>query len=339
MRLAYFDCFSGISGDMALGALVHAGADFALISSALGALPVGGFALEPEEVEVHDIAALRIHIQSQPQDVIRTYGSIRSMLEDAKLPEPARLVAQRTYQRLAEASARIHNKEVDLVTFSEFGDLDCLVEIVGCAMALHSLGVDRVYSSAVPTGLGMMRTEHGMSPIPSPIVLELLRGAPTYSRGIPVELVTPSGAAILAAVSEGYGDMPLMRSEHVGYGAGHLRLDFPNVLRVVVGEEQRTGPMAAPPGGGEWARPNAFLVEATADGLKEKAAQHLVAELTMAGALDAWIAGATGADGRGRLMISAVAPADRTEALMAILRQAPGVATVMVSAVMAGPGT
>jgi uncharacterized protein (TIGR00299 family) protein len=338
VRLAYFDCFSGISGDMALGALVDAGADFALISAALAALPVGGFAVEREDVEVHDIAALRIHIESRPQDVIRTYGSIRAMLGEAKLPEPARIVAQRTYQRLAEASARIHNKEVDLVTFSEFGDLDCLVEIVGCAMALHSLGVERVYSSPIPTGLGMIRTEHGVTPIPSPVVLELLRGAPTYSRGIPVELVTPSGAAILAAVAEGFGDMPLMRSDRVGYGAGHLRLDFPNVLRVVVGEEQRAGAMAVP-AEPEWARPNAFIVEATAKRLDKRATHEVLSDLTKAGALDVWMAEATGADSRARIRISAVGPADRTEALAAILRAAPGVATVTVSPVLAVPGS
>lgn len=324
MRLAYFDCFSGITGGMALGALVHAGADLALISSALSDMPIGEFVLEQEPVEVQDIAALRIHVHAEPQAVIRTYGSIRALLRDAKLPEAARRTALRIYQRLAEASARVHSKEVDVVTFSEFGELECLIEFVGCAIALHSLGVERVYASSLPTGLGMIRTEHGMSPIPSPVVLELLRGAPTYSRGIPVELVTASGAAILAALSEGYGDMPVMRSENVGYGAGTLRLDFPNVLRVVIGEEQRAGPLRGP------STPEAALVSAVVRGMDDSAAESIVAELIAAGASDAWTTSVTTGGGRLATRVEALCSADRADALVAVLRAAEGVRTVTV---------
>jgi pyridinium-3,5-bisthiocarboxylic acid mononucleotide nickel chelatase len=327
VRLAYFDCFSGITGGMALGALVHAGADLALISSALSDMPIGGFVLEQEPVEVQDIAALRIHVHAEPLDVIRTYGSVRGLLREAKLPDAAKRTALRIYQRLAEAAARVHSKEVDVVTFSEFGELECLIEFVGCAIALHSLGVERVYASSVPTGLGMIRTEHGMTPIPSPVVLELLRGAPTYSRGIPVELVTASGAAILAALSEGYGDMPVMRSENVGYGAGTLRLDFPNVLRVVIGEEQRTGLLIAPTG----AQANAVLVAGLARGLDELVVEAIVSELLGAGAVDAWSTTVTAAGSEPATRIEAVGPADRSEQLAALLRSSAGVRSVTVS--------
>lgn len=332
MRLAYFDCFSGITGGMALGALVHAGADLALISSAISDMPIGGFVLEQEPVEVQDIAALRIHVHADPQPVIRTYGSIRGMLREAKLPDAARRTALRIYQRLAEAAARVHSKEVDVVTFSEFGELECLIEFVGCAIALHSLGVERVYASSLPTGLGMIRTEHGMTPIPSPVVLELLRGAPTYSRGIPVELVTASGAAILAALSEGYGDMPVMRSESVGYGAGALRLDFPNVLRVVIGEEQRTGPLAVGP------HANGVLVAGLALGADERAVDAIVSDLLGAGAIDAWSTSATAGGGEPAARIEALAPADRADALVAILRGSEGVRSITTSPATLAPG-
>ena len=331
MRLAYFDCFSGITGDMALGALVHAGADLALISSALSDLPIGGFVLEQESVEVQDIAALRIHVHADPQPVIRTYGSIRPMLRDAKLPDAAKRTALRIYQRLAEAAARVHSKEVDVVTFSEFGELECLIEFVGCALALHSLGVERVYASSVPTGLGMIRTEHGMSPIPSPVVLELLRGAPTYSRGIPVELVTATGAAILAAVSEGYGDMPVMRSESVGYGAGTLRLDFPNVLRVVIGEEQRTGPL---PSG---TSSSGVVVAGLVRGLDDEGVDAIVSQLIDAGAIDAWSGSVAVPGGKLAARIEALGPADRADALVGILRDVSGVGPVTVSAATLTP--
>src|SRR5207237_2337158 len=137
-------------------------------------------------------------------------------------------ITQRSFRRLAEAEARVHRKEVDLVTFHEVGAVDSIVDIAGAALALSMLGAERVFASPVPTGFGMTRSEHGAMPIPGPAVVELLRGAPMYSRGVPVELVTPTGAAILAALAEGYGDMPLIRVESVGYGAGEQRLDFPN---------------------------------------------------------------------------------------------------------------
>ena len=197
MRIAYFDCIAGISGDMTLGALVDAGADLRAIED-----------------------------------------RVRGLLDQGDLPADARHTAHRIFRRLAEAEARVHNKELDLVTFHEIGALDSIVDIVGVALGLAMLGIERAFASPVPTGFGMHRTEHGMVPIPSPTVMELLRGVPMYSRGVPVELVTPTGAAILSAVSEGYGELPLIRIEGVGYGAGTHRLDFPNVLRIILGDDQ-----------------------------------------------------------------------------------------------------
>jgi len=180
----------------------------------------------------------------------------------------------------------------------------------------------------------MIRTEHGMAPIPSPVVLELLRGAPTYSRGIPVELVTASGAAILAALSEGYGDMPVMRSENVGYGAGTLRLDFPNLLRIVIGEEQRTGlltPTADPA--------NAVLVAGLALGVDERAAGAIVSEMLGAGAIDAWSNTVTAAGSGPATRIEALGPANRSEQLAALLRGRAGVRSVTVSPATLTPDT
>src|SRR5207249_12094090 len=166
----YFDCFAGISGAMALGALVHAGADLDAIGSALEEFPVGPFALTQELVEVQGIAAAKIHLRAGPQGVIRTYGSIRSLLAQAELPGESRRTAERMYARLAQAAGRVHAKEPELVTFHEFGELDCLVEMVGVSLALRQLEVSRVYASPVPTGMGMIRTEHGLVPVPGPVV-------------------------------------------------------------------------------------------------------------------------------------------------------------------------
>src|SRR5439155_24213418 len=136
MRLAYFDCFSGLSGNMALAALIHAGADVGPVRSILHTFPMDDFEIEVEEVELRGVSSLRVEVVSGPQSVIRTYSSIRSLLEDADLSPYARRIAQRAYQRLAESAAIVHGKDPDLVTFHEFGAMDCLVDLVGCAVAL-----------------------------------------------------------------------------------------------------------------------------------------------------------------------------------------------------------
>jgi uncharacterized protein (TIGR00299 family) protein len=339
VRLAYFDCFSGISGDMALAALIHAGADIGGIRDTLRSFPVDDLELDVEEVEVRGIAALRVHVRAGPQGVIRTYSSIRALLDEADLPEHARRIAQRAYRRLAEAAASAHGKEAELVTFHEFGEIDCLADIVGCAVALDMLHADRVFASPVPTGMGMVRTEHGIMPIPSPVVMELLQGVPTYSRGIPLELVTPTGAAILAAVSEGYGDMPMMRADQVGYGAGSLRLDFPNVVRVVVGEEQRAAGGSAPPGTSlqDLISQGEVLVQAWMASEDRGLRDRLLEELALAGALDAWVSSGEGRSGhRARTVLSVLATADLRETVLRILR-AGHPDRILVSPVFSAP--
>jgi uncharacterized protein (TIGR00299 family) protein len=333
VRIAYFDCFSGISGDMALGALVHAGADFDAIAKTLATLPIGEFELSQEEVDVHGIVATQIRVGSGPQGVIRTYSNLRAMLDASGLPETSLRTAQRIYRLLAQAVAKVYAKEVELVTFHEFGDLDCLVDIVGCALALEQLGVERAFCSPLPTGMGMARTEHGLMPVPGPVVLELLQGAPTYSRGIPVELVTAAGAAILAAVVEGYGDMPMMRAEQVGYGAGQLRLDFPNVARVVVGQTT----MSTLGRAGGLAPATEMLMEVTASALDDDQRTRLLVSLFESGATDAWVVPAAGRHGA-RLVVSAVAPPERATEIGRILGAAPEAGAVRMTPVTSPPG-
>ena len=337
VRLAYFDCFSGLSGDMVLGALVDAGADLEAISRTLSRLPIDDFAVEVERVEMRGLAATRIHVHTGPQEVIRTYVSIRAMLEEADIPGEARRVAQRVYRLMASAASRIHAKDMELVTFHEFGELDCLVDVVGSALALDMLEIERVFSSPIPTGLGMARTEHGMMPIPSPIVVNLLQGAPTYSRGIPVELVTPVGAAILSALAEGYGDMPVMRTERAGYGAGHLRLDFPNVLRIVIGQEHRAGQVAPPPGPAAGA-PGDVLIEVILDDIETERCQRLMEGLIGAGARDAWAGTVMGRGGQPRMTLSAVGPAARAGEVVDVLRAEPDVGEIRLTPVSIEPG-
>jgi uncharacterized protein (DUF111 family) len=157
-------------------------------------------------------------------------------------------LAHRIFRRLAEAEARVQRRDIETVTFHELAGLDAIVDVAGTALALTMLGVERVFSSAVPTGLGMARSEHGAMPIPSATVVELLRGAPVFSRGVSAELTTATGAAILAATVEGYGEIPALRVEEAGYGAGSARLDFPNVTRVLIGIEEPATSLPSVPG-------------------------------------------------------------------------------------------
>jgi len=314
VRIAYFDCIAGISGDMALAALVDAGADLDEIRAGLSALPLEPFELSAEEIHTHGLRATRVTVLAAETPLVRTYSSIRMMLERAELGPSVLRNAQRIFRRLAEAEARIHRKEVELVTFHEVGGIDSIVDIVGTAIAIDLLGVERVVSSAVPTGTGMVRTDHGLLPLPAPAVVELLRGAPMYSRGVPVELVTPTGAAILSAMAEGYGEMPSMEVESVGYGAGTHELDFPDVLRIMVGPEVERRPVVlGPDAAGD------VVLATNVDDLNPELYEFVLERLLGAGAQDAWLTPIVMKKSRPAVTISVLCAAAREEELRRIL--------------------
>ena len=315
MRILYFDCIAGISGDMALGAMIDAGADLETIRNGLMGLPVEPFDLDVEQVETGGLRATKVNVRTSTVGLIRTYASIRSLLDLAEMPLDAKAMAHRIFRRLAEAEAMVHRRELEQVTFHEVGAVDSIVDIVGTALALSSLGVDRMFASAVPTGLGMVKSEHGALPIPAPAVVELLRGAPMYSRNVSVELVTPTGAAILASLVEGFGELPRMRVEQVGYGAGSARLDFPNVLRVLIGEEDReaAAPAAATPPGTE------LVLETNVDDLNPELTTYVLERLFAAGAQDAWLTPIVMKKGRPAVTISVLVSPSRQDAIRQVL--------------------
>ncbi len=328
MRLLYFDCIAGISGDMALGALIDAGADLEPIRKGLAGLPVESFELDVEQVESGGIRATKVNVRTSTDGLIRTYASVRSLLDMAEMPLDAKAMAQRIFRRLAEAEAMVHRRDLDQVTFHEVGAVDSIVDIVGTSLALASLKVDRVFASAVPTGMGMVKTEHGLLPIPAPAVMELLRGAPIYSRNVSVELVTPTGAAILAALVEGFGEIPLMRIEHVGYGAGSAQLDFPNVVRVVVGEADPSATAAA-----ETVQGSELVLETNVDDLNPELYTYVLERLFAAGAQDAWLTPIVMKKGRPAVTISVLASVSREEAIRQVLFRETGTLGIRSSAV------
>ncbi len=329
MKLAYFDCIAGISGDMALGALIDAGADFESVREELGSLPLEPFDLDIEEVERQGVHAVRVVVTPSTQAVIRTYASIRALLDASELPPAAVQLAQRIFRRLAEVEARIHRKEVELVTFHEVGGIDSIVDIAGTALALTMLGVERCFSSSVPTGMGLVKTDHGAMPIPAPAVVELLRGAPLYSRGVPFELVTPTGAAILATTVDGFGELPPMRLGTSGYGAGTHELDFPNVLRIMIGDEAVASSSAPSTLSGT----DEIVLQTNVDDLSPELSAHVIEQLLGAGAQDAWLTPIVMKKGRPAVTVSVLVSPDRVDAIRRLLFTETGTLGVRATAV------
>jgi uncharacterized protein (TIGR00299 family) protein len=277
---AFFDCFAGVAGDMVLGALLDAGGSAERLRAGLAGVPVDRFELEVTAVERGGIGATQVRVRAERSPVVRTWGYLRRALGEADLPAPVRRRALATFARLAEAEARVHRKPVDQVHFHEVGAVDAVVDVVGAALLLHQLGVTEVWSSAVATGTGRVRSEHGLLPVPAPAVLELLRGVPIYSGGVAAELTTPTGAAILAASATRFAEPPPMRVAAVGYGAGGRHHDeLPNLLRVLLGE--RTGDEPAGDGG--------LVLEANLDDMTPELAAWVLERLFQAGAADVWL--------------------------------------------------
>jgi pyridinium-3,5-bisthiocarboxylic acid mononucleotide nickel chelatase len=279
VSFAYFDCFAGVAGDMVLGALLDAGGSAEALRAGLAGVPVDPFELEVTGVERGGIGATHVRVRARRSPVIRTWAYLRGALGEADLPAPVRERSLAVFGRLAEAEAQIHRKPVDQIHFHEVGAVDAVVDIVGSALLLHELGITEVWASAVATGTGLARSEHGVLPVPAPAVLELLRGVPIYSGGVAAELTTPTGAAILAATADRFTELPPMRVAAVGYGAGSRQHDeLPNLLRVVLG--QRTEAGAAGDSG--------LVLEANLDDMNPELAPWVLDRLFEAGAADVW---------------------------------------------------
>src|SRR5436305_6297146 len=240
MRTLYFDCFAGISGDMTLGALVAAGADSHALVEQLALLDLAGYEIGFEEVDRSGIHATRAVVRlTKEEHHHRHLADIHEIIRRSRLADAVKERATKIFARLAEAEARVHNVAVEGVHFHEVGAVDAIVDVVGACIGFDLLGVERFACSALHVGSGTVEMAHGRFPVPPPAVAELLRGAPVYATDIVGELVTPTGAAIVATLCESFGAMPRMRLLSTGYGAGAREYkNFPNVLRVLVGESE-----------------------------------------------------------------------------------------------------
>jgi pyridinium-3,5-bisthiocarboxylic acid mononucleotide nickel chelatase len=305
--ILYVDCIGGVAGDMLLGALLDAGATV----DGLDRLGVEGLRIETGKAEKHGIVATTVNVVGAPGQPHRHWTSIRAQIDAAGFGERVTARAQRAFARLAQAEARIHDTTPESVHFHEVGAVDAIGEVCGVALALESLGVDRVVCSPLPAGRGFVRADHGRLPLPAPATLKLLEGAPLYGVDVDLELVTPTGAALVSSLAESYGPLPALTLAGTGYGAGTRDVEaFPNVVRAILGSESAT--RSAP----------VSLIEANLDDLIPELAPDAAQACFAAGALDVWTAPVQMKRGRPGFVLSALArPRDEQAVAEAILTQ------------------
>ncbi|MFH1386249.1 MAG: nickel pincer cofactor biosynthesis protein LarC [bacterium] len=305
MKIAYFDSPSGLSGNMIIGALLDAGLDKGYLINALGNLRLNVPACRQARSvssssfgnrEVHSLVSkshynLVIH-KTQKHNITGTYfnvdikGSnhhrgltdILKIIKQSRLSKNVKLLSSKIFQRLAEAEAAVHGVPINKIHFHEVGAVDAIIDIVGACIGLEKLGIEKIYCSPLPNGKGKIIHAHGLLPNPSPATAYLLKGVPIYGTGIKGELVTPTGAAIITTLASGFGDLPRLKVEAIGYGAGTIDLPIPNLLRVFIGEAEIPAERDA-----------VLLIETNIDDLAPKLYQKAIARVMRAGALDAYI--------------------------------------------------
>jgi uncharacterized protein (TIGR00299 family) protein len=304
----YLDAFSGISGDMLVGALADAGADQTAISNAIASMDIGAV-VSFSQVKRCGIGATKFHVDVQEARAHRHLAQIVKMIEKAPLSAPAKRDAVAVFRRLGEAEAQVHQVPIEKVHFHEVGAADSIADIVGTAVALDLLDVATVVCSPINVGSGTVNTEHGILPVPAPATALLLVGAPIYARGPALELTTPTGAAVAATLSASFGILPPMKLARTGYGAGgHDFTEHANVLRVLLGE----------PTGAEEALAIA-IVEANIDDLNPQVLAYATERLLEFGALDVTLQPILMKKGRAGHMLRVIARPEHREAIAQIV--------------------
>jgi len=308
MKICYLDAFSGIAGDMLVGALAGAGADPAALGAGLASLDLGA-TFDFEQTRRGGIGATKFHVRSGDQHHHRHLSHILEIIGRAAIPERARQNAAAVFERLAAAEARVHQVPVERVHFHEVGAVDSIADIVGACLGFELLGVEEIHCSPLNLGSGTVRTEHGVLPVPAPATAALLEGKPVYSRGPACELTTPTGAALAATLARSFGPLPPMRLWATGYGAGdHDFPENPNVLRVLVGEA--TGaPEAA----------TVSVLEANIDDSTAEVLGFAMERLLAAGALDVTLSPLQMKKGRPGTLVRVIARPEDQESLAAAL--------------------
>lgn len=311
MKIAHFDCFSGISGNMVLGALLDAGLALDRLRTELARLPLPGYTLTAQATRRGGLRGTYVEVQVSDHAHERHLHDIERIVEGSNLPQEIKSRGASIFHRLAEAEAQVHGIAVDEVHFHEVGAVDAIVDVMGTVIGLWLLDVEKVYASPVHVGRGTVECAHGTLPVPAPATMELLRGVPTYGRDVEAELVTPTGAAILTALTESFGAAPPMTVHQIGYGAGSRELPHPNLLRVSIGQvdEKVTG----------YEEDTVTVIKTNIDDMNPQWYEHVTARLFEAGALDVFLTPIQMKQGRPGAQLSVLVAEERVSSVLPIL--------------------
>ena len=340
MKIAYFDCFSGISGDMTLGALVDAGVPAEVLIDGLASLELDAeFSLRFEKATKHGITGTRAIVDVHPTHTrhaehqhahrhdhghqhahgpSRHLSDIFKLLDDSDLDTEIRNTAKRVFDRLAEAEAKVHNTTKAKVHLHEVSGIDAIVDIVGSVIGLAHLDIDAVYASPLSLGRGFVRCAHGLMPVPVPGTMELLQGVPIHQTDIPKELVTPTGAALITTLAQEFGVMPQMRLDRVGYGAGTRDLEQrPNLLRLCLGE--KTSNQGSQTTHSHAETDSVEIIETNVDDMSPEITGYVTSQLFDSGALDVFLTPVFMKKGRPATQLTVLCPLARRDALIELL--------------------
>lgn len=309
MRTLYLDCFAGVSGNMFLGALIDLGLPEACLREELAKLPVNGYDLIVRRVEKQGISASYVNVKNGNHHHHRHLPEINKIIDGAPLSQTVKANSKKVFWRLAEAEAKVHGTTVEHIHFHEVGAVDAIIDIVGTVFGLDYLGIEHIYTSKLVTGTGYVKCSHGRMPVPAPATVELLTGIPHETGDIAKELVTPTGAALVAALSQGHGPMPKkFISEAVGYGAGTWDLVIPNVVRAVLGKVA----IVTDQGGHT-------VIEANIDDLNPQIYAYVMEKLFIAGARDVWLTPIIMKKGRPATQLSVLADDQALDSIIAVV--------------------
>ncbi|MBI5665798.1 MAG: nickel pincer cofactor biosynthesis protein LarC [Nitrospirae bacterium] len=332
--IAYFDCFSGISGDMTLGALVDAGVPLLKLKHELARLPVKGYRLTSREVKKAGMRATKVDLilndpsksplskgglKGRHASGARRWKDIEKIIDGSTLSESIKQKGLLIFKRLFEAEARVHGGRFDEVHLHELGAVDCIVDIFGSLIGLDILGIDTIYSSSVNVGSGSIRSEHGLLPVPAPASVELLKGVPVYSSGVKFELTTPTGAALISSLSAGFGPMPNIQIVKAGVGAGDRDFkDQPNILRMFIGEKAEKKSQGSGVRSQKSEDP-ITVIETNIDDMNPQVYEYVMEKLFKAGALDVFLTQIIMKKGRPGIKLSVLCNEDKKGPLSEII--------------------
>ncbi len=309
MKIAYFDCFSGVSGDMIVGALLDAGLDLQDLEAELLKLGLEGYSVSAERVGRGAITGTKFLVETDETGHGRTVGEIMQILGDSALDDDVRSSVRSVISEIAQVESRIHGTSADELHLHETSGLDSIIDIVASIVGLKMLGVEAVFASKIHVGTGFVECAHGTLPVPAPATLALLKGIPVYSRGIESELATPTGAALLRVLAQDFGPVPEMKVEAVGYGAGTRELEMPNVLRIVIGDISSA----------TYETDEVVLIEVNIDDMNPEFFGHVSDLLWTRGALDVFLTPVFMKKNRPGTVLTVVAPQEHVDEIVSTI--------------------